>query len=106
MRAGTMRKRLTFQKKTETRNSFNEAVVSYVDHVTVWGSVTPNAGRKVYEALQANSEISGEIRIRYRSDIEPTMRIKLGSRYLEIISIVNVQERNRELLVYYKTGLD
>jgi SPP1 family predicted phage head-tail adaptor len=106
MRAGTMRKRLTFQKKVQTRDGFNEAVISYVDHVRVWGNVTPNAGRKVYEALQANSEISGEIRIRYRSDIVPTMRIKLGSRYLEIISIVNVQERNRELLVYYKEGLD
>ncbi len=106
MRAGDMRKRLTFQKKVETRNDFNEAVISYVDHVTVWGSVTPNAGRKVYEALQANSEISGEIRIRYRSDIEPTMRIKFGSRYLEIVSLVNVQERNRELLIYYQENLD
>lgn len=106
MRAGTMRRRLTFQKKVETRNDFNEAVVSYTDHVTVWGSVLPNAGRKFYEALQATSQVTGEIRIRYRSDIEPTMRIKLGSRYLEIVSIANVQERSRELLIYYKEGLD
>jgi len=106
MRAGTMRKRLTFQKKVETRNSFNEAVVSYSDHVTVWGSVVPNAGRKFYEALQATAEVTGEVRIRYRSDIEPTMRMKLGSRYLKIVSLTNVQERNRELLIYYREELD
>lgn len=106
MRAGTMRKRLTFQKKVETRNSFKEAVITYTDHCTVWGSVLPNAGKKFYEALQATAEVTGEVRIRYRSDIEPTMRIKLGSRCLEILSIVNPQERNRELIIYYREQLD
>lgn len=101
-----MRERLTFQKKVETKNSLNEAVISYTDHVTVWGSVLPNAGKKYYEALQSTSEVSGEVRIRYRSDIEPTMRIKHGSRYLEIVSLVNPQERNRELIIYYKEQLD
>lgn len=106
MRAGSMRERLTFQKKVETRSSFNEGVVSYEDHCTVWGSITPNSGRKYYEALQSTSEVKGEIRIRPRSDIEPTMRIKYGNRYLEIVSIVNIQERNRELLIYYRENLD
>lgn len=101
-----MRHRLTFQKKTEARNSFNEMVESYADFVTVWGQVLPNAGRKFYESLQLTSEISGEIRIRYRSDILPTMRIIYGTRTLEIVSLVNPQERDRELLIYYKEKLD
>jgi len=101
-----MRERITFQKKTETRNSFNEVEISYSDHVTVWSSVLPNAGTKYYQSLQATSQVSGEIHIRYRSDIEPTMRVKYGNRYLEIVSMVNPQERNHELLIYYKEKLD
>ena len=106
MKAGALRHRLTFQKKTEARNSFNEMVVSYSDFVTVWGSVTPNAGRKFYESLQATSEVSGEIRIRYRSDILPTMRITNGDSTYEIVSIANVQGRSTELLIIYKEKLD
>lgn len=101
-----MRHRLTFQRKTKARNSFNELVASYSDFVTVWGSVTPNAGRKFYEAQQASSEVSGEIRIRYRSDIEPTMRITEGTQTFEIVSVANINERDRELLIYYKEKLD
>jgi len=106
MRAGALRQRLTFQKETRARNSFNEEVVTWATHVTVWGSVTPNAGKKYYEALQANAEVTGEVRIRYRSDILPTMRILHGSRVLEIVAIANPQERDRELLIYYKESLD
>lgn len=106
MRAGQLRQRLTFQKETRARDSFNEEVVTWADHCTVWGSVNPNAGRKFYEALQSSSEVSGEVRIRYRTDILPTMRIKHGSRILAIVSIVNPQERDRELLIYYKEVLD
>lgn len=106
MRAGQMRERITFQKKIETRNSFNEVEISYSDHVTVWAQVLPNAGTKFYQALQGTSQVSGEIHIRYRSDIEPTMRILYGNRYLEIISLVNPQERNKEQIIYYKEALD
>ena len=106
MRAGELRQRLIFQKETRARNSFNEEVVTWATHCTVWGSVLPNAGRKYYEALQANAEVSGEIHIRYRSDILSTMRILHGNRVLAIVSIANVKERDRELLIYYREVLD
>lgn len=106
MKAGTLRHRITFQRKTESRNDFQESVAGYADAFTVWGSVIPNAGRKFYESLQASAEVSGEIRIRYRSDVEPTMRIRLGARTLKIASIANIGGRNAELLIYYKEVLD
>ena len=105
-RAGQLRHRLVFQKETRSRDAFNEEVVTWSTHCTVWGQVLPNAGRKYYEALQGTAEVSGEIRIRHRTDILPTMRILHGSRVLEIASIVNPQERDRELLIYYKEKLD
>ena len=106
MRAGQLRQRITFQKVTMSRDSFNETVTTFENHCTVWGQVLPNAGRKYYEALQSNAEVSGEVHIRFRSDILPTMRILHGSRVLQIVSIVNPQEGDRELLIYYREGLD
>ena len=106
MRAGELRHRLTLQQPVETVNDFGETVISYSDVDTVWGAVDPNAGKRYFEAMQANSEIQGAIRLRYRSDIEATWRILYGTRVLQIISIINPKERDQELLVYYKEALD
>jgi len=106
MRAGELRHRLTFQSVTRARNAEMEFVETWADYITVWGAVLPNAGRKYYEALQANAEVSGEVRVRYRSDIDATMRIKHGTRYLRIVSIKNPQERDREMVIYYREDLD
>jgi len=46
------------------------------------------------------------VRIRYRADLEPTMRIKFGDRILNIISIVHPQENHRELHLMYSEALD
>ena len=35
--------------------------------------------------------------MRYLSGIVPKMRVKVGSRIFDILSIINVDERNREL---------
>ena len=106
MRAGDLRHRLILQQPVESTSDFGETVISYETVDTVWGAVEPNTGKRYFEAMQANSEVQGAVRLRYRSDIEATWRILYGSRVLQIVSIVNPQERNRELLVYYKEALD
>jgi len=106
MRAGDLCHRITFQKNTPTANSMNEFVDTWADYVTVWASLVPLTGNKYFMAKQANSEVKGIVRIRHRSDITATMRIKYGSRYLLIDSITNVEERNKELDIYYREALD
>ncbi|MFW5981533.1 MAG: head-tail adaptor protein [bacterium] len=39
---------------------------------------------------------------RWRTDIKPEYQIKLGDRQFEIISAVNVDEKNRDLLIRYR----
>jgi SPP1 family predicted phage head-tail adaptor len=106
MRAGLLRHRLTIQEPTQTQNDFDEWVDSWGDWATVWGSIEPNLGKRYFEAKQANSEVEGLIRIRYREGIEPTMRITFGDRIFKIISIVHPFERKRELHILYKEELD
>lgn len=106
MRAGLLRHRLTIQTITQTQNAMDEWVDSWIDWVTVWGSIEPNLGKRYFEAKQANSEVQGLIRIRYRSGVLPTMRIVYGDRIFKIISIVHPFERKRELHILYKEELD
>jgi len=106
MRAGELRQRVTLQKPTRSQNSFKEWVDSWTDVATVWGAVEPASGKQYFEAMQASSEVQGVVKIRYRSDIKSDWRLKLGSRVLQIISLVNVKELDKELHIYYKEALD
>lgn len=106
MNIGRMRHRVTLQIPSKSENAFNEWIESWSDWVTVWASIEPNAGKRYFEAQQANSEVQGLVRIRYRDGVLPTMRVKYGDRYFEIIAVVHPQERRRELLLYYKEALD
>lgn len=106
MRAGELRHQITFQEKTSTRQSFGDFADTWDDYVTVWAAIEWKSGRRYLEAAQLNAEIEGIVRIRYRSDIEPTMRITFGNRIIEIISIANTYERNRELVISCKEALD
>jgi SPP1 family predicted phage head-tail adaptor len=106
MRTGLLRNRITIQIPTRTKNDFGEWVKSWADWVTVWSAIEPNQGKRFFEAAQANSEVQGIIRIRYRAGILPTMRVKYGDRIFQIISIVHPQERMRELHIFYKEALD
>jgi SPP1 family predicted phage head-tail adaptor len=106
MRAGLLRHRLTLQIPSKSTNAFGEWIESWSDWVTVWGSIEPNLGKRYFEAKQANSEVQGLIRIRYRTGVKPTMRVKFGDRTFRIISIVHPFEKRQELHLLYKEELD
>ena len=107
MRAGELRHRVTLQKPTKSRDSFNEmAAVSYSDVDTVWAAVEWRNGRRYLEASQLNSEVQGVVRIRYRTDVKADWRLKYGPRYLQILSMSNTYERDRELQLNCKEAQD
>lgn len=106
MRAGLLRHRLTFEIPSKTKNDFDEWVESWSDWATIWGSIEPNLGKRYFEAKQANSEVEGLIRIRYRDGVLPIMRARYGNRIFKFLSIVHPFERKRELHILYKEALD
>lgn len=101
-----MRHRITIQQPTSTRSSFGEMTTAWSTWAIVWASIEPNSGRRYFEAKQANAEVEGLMRIRYRSGLEPTFRISYDGRTFQIISIVQPRENRRELDIYYKEAKD
>ena len=97
MQAGRLRHRITIQTFTTTKDEFGQPVETWDTFDTVWASVEPLTGREYFQAQQTQAEISYRVRIRYLSGVEPTMRVIHGSRTLEILAVLNAEERNREI---------
>lgn len=101
--AGRLNKRIICQVASVTAG---EGVMTWTDVCTVWADIRPLVGTRRYQAKQLNSEVAGQIVIRYRTDITTAMRIKYGARYFEILAIINPDERNESLEIEYKELLD
>ena len=67
-----------------------------------WARVTPVSGREFYEAGQSDSEVTHKIDIRYRPGVRTDMRLKLGRRVFELISVIDWEERHESLLIMAK----
>ena len=106
MQAGKLRQHVVLQQPVAGSNAIGEIVDTWADVATVWAAIEPATGSWYYAGQQAESKVDGRVRIRYRSDVLPTWRIKYGDRYLSIVSILNPQERNKELTLMYLESLD
>ena len=100
--AGALNKKITIQYQAKARDSFGAEVITWTDAATVWAKITPLRGKEFFAAQQINAESTIKISIRYRSNINTTMRLKYGSRYFYILEMHNVDERSEELLFYCK----
>ncbi len=102
MRIGELRQRITLQQKTVTRDSYGAEVISWTDVATVYAFVQPLQGREFFESQRINAEITAKITIRFRAGIRPFDRIKYGDRLFDIQSVINPDERRRELQLMVK----
>ena len=60
-------------------------------------AIWPQKAQERIESMKVELSITHRIRIRYLSGISTAFRVKYGSRYFNIHSIINVREANREL---------
>jgi len=95
MKAGDLRHLVTIQTKTLVADSFSAAAsASWSTYTTAWAAIWPLKSAERMESMKLEHEVTHKIRIRYQDGITAKMRIKNGSRYFDIISIINPDERN------------
>lgn len=103
---GKMRHRITFQSFSGAVDTFGDPLHGSEDQwndvATVWAAIDPVSGREFYAAEQSQSEVTHKVRCRYRPGLTTAMRIKLGARLFEIVSIINWEERGESLLLMCK----
>jgi len=97
MRAGTLNKLVWFQALTESADGKGGITKTYADSVDAWASIWPLRAKERQEAMKHEATVTHQIRTWYQSGIAADMRIRYGSRYFNIISMINPDEANREL---------
>jgi len=83
-----------------------EWIDTFATWQTVWAALEPLSGRRYFESLQADADVSGICRIRYINGVKPIMQLVYEGRTLEIVSLIQPKESKEELHIYYKEKLD
>nr|DAI41998.1 MAG TPA: Putative head tail adaptor [Caudoviricetes sp.] len=105
MNIGKLRHRITLLRQVNEVNDYGASTQTWKRVATVWANVRPLSGREYFSAQQVQSEITTQIWLRYIEGIKPTMKVKFGKREFEILSVLNIQERDVSLqLMCKETG--
>lgn len=103
MRAGTMRDRITFERWDSTPDPrWGASAGGWAAYDTFWASVTPVAGLETFQGQAVQAETSHMIRMRYHPDINSKDRIVYRGAKLDIISVIDVEGLNAELIIQAK----
>lgn len=97
MRAGLLRHKVTIQTATETQDAIGQRVSTWAALATRWAAIEPMTGREYHGSEALQSEVTHKIRLRHVEDVTAKMRVIYGSRTFEIISAINVGERDKQL---------
>ena len=102
MNAGALRHRCWIQEPTFTPDGYGRTTPSRGTVTICWGALEPLKGREWIESGLENSEITAKFRMRYFAGIDPTMQLYFGSRTFEIVSVIDPDERHKELELMLK----
>ena len=76
MQAGKLRHRITLQRNVPRQDPHSGEMVSqWHDVDSVWAEVVPLSAREFVAARAVQSEVVARITIRYRADVDSTMRV-------------------------------
>lgn len=102
MQAGKLRHRAELQNMATGQDGYGEETQNYATFATVWAAIEPLQGRELEFAQQISAETNHKVTIRYNSEVKATSRIIFGQRTLEVTTVINPKERNRELILMCK----
>lgn len=108
MRAGSLRHYIDIQQKaTQASDGMSAAgkAWSTAPVLSAWADIKPLRGEKLALFAQAQGEVTHEISLRFSTIVTVDMRVRYRSRVFSINSVINVNERNRELLLMCKEGM-
>ena len=102
MRAGILRHRVALHSLTGAQDDYGEPIETWAAYATVWARVSPLQGKELINAQQVLAECTHDVEIRYNSNVTAADRVIHKSRTLEIMSIIDPDERNKNLILICK----
>jgi len=85
----TMNRRVTLQRLSGNRDEWNQLIPDeWGDVATVWADIRHQNGLETVKADAQTSIVKASIRIRYRTDIDASMRVKYGALIYSIKAVL------------------
>lgn len=100
IRAGELRHRITIQQPDDSAAAWG-GERTWHTYVTVWAKITPKRGRyNTSEDIRKDeAEVTHEITIRYIRGLNPSMRATFEGRIFKFRAPINVDEKNRGIII-------
>lgn len=107
IQAGRLRHAFDLMKKVPVEDDLGgKSFTLEVVHASLRGSIEPLSSREALNGLQRNLQTSHRVTIRFRpAGLDSSWVLKWGSRYLSIVGIRNLDERNRVVELDCEEGL-
>lgn len=94
---GGLRRKLTLERNMRVGDGGGGASTNWVSVAQLWGSVEVLRGEEFFAEHKVQGRVSHEIVVRYRSDVEPEMRLSMDGRLFQILAVFDPDERRRWL---------
>lgn len=89
MQIGDLNKRIEIQAQTKVSDGMGKFVTSYITLATVFCAIWPTSAAEVISANSISMIVTHRVRIRYRSVMKSSYRVKFADRYFAIVSIID-----------------
>lgn len=95
--ASTLKHQLVLQQRSTSADGVGGFTRSWSDVATLWAEIVPISGSEKFAYEQQTSRQRYRIKLRYRSDITPGMRLfeTASSRVFDIKSVINTHEQDK-----------
>jgi len=102
MRAGKLFKEFTIEQRAEVVNNYSESEPSWSTLTTTYGEFMNMSGTEIIQANQVDAFYNTKIIIRWIEALRANMRIVYKSRYYNIVSIDDINERDETMIILCK----
>ena len=97
---GALRRRLTLEAPVEIPDEIGGVTRTFAALASLWASVAPVSGQRLFVARRLEEDISHLIKIRWRDGVTAAMRFRLGPRIFQIRALHDVSQTRRYLVLY------
>lgn len=88
MHAGNLNRQIIVQKRTDTRQPGGGRVPTWADFVKVWADILTPTGKQQGLSNQQLNIVTTSFRVRFRSDIDASMRIIYDGEVFDIQAVL------------------
>ena len=104
MRSGTLKKRVTIQRRSQSVDEYGGQSVAWQDLATVWASFEPTGGKEDPQSGQVRAVATFKIGMRFFDGLTPADRLVYNGRVFDIVNINDVEELHREFDITAREG--